>query len=232
MLHTEILNRLGSEIAGESLTPGDVLTLAELAARFGVSRTVVREAMRILESLGMVRAKRRFGLIVQPPASWSVLDPQVISWRLGGPGRARQLTSLTQLRVALEPTAARLAAGSGQDAGPKLVRLAGQLRALGERGLGDGPDYLEVDVEFHTLLLSCGGNEMFAALSDSVAEVLTGRTRLGLTPAFPAVSAAEDHERLARAILEGRADLAEELARSVLETVWAEVESGAAHDHG
>ena len=224
VLHSDILNTLGAEIAGGSLQAGDVLTLAGLEERFGVSRTVVREAMRILESLGMVSAKRRVGLTVQPPGSWSVLDPQVIAWRLAGAGRAEQLRSLTQLRVALEPTAARLAAQTARHTGPELTTLAARLRELGEQGLGDTPEYLQIDVQFHTLLLTSGGNEMFAALAGSVAEVLTGRTRLGLTPAHPAHAAVENHEELARAIGAGDAVRAEAHARAVLDTVWAEVD--------
>src|SRR5699024_12162947 len=54
VLHSDILDTLGAEIADGALARGDVLTLAGLERRFGVSRTVVREAMRILESLGMV----------------------------------------------------------------------------------------------------------------------------------------------------------------------------------
>src|SRR5699024_543938 len=140
VLHGDILSTLGAEIAGGSLQAGDVLTLAGLEERFGVSRTVVREAMRILESLGMVSAKRRVGLTVQPVASWSVLDPQVIAWRLSGAGGAEQLRSLTQLRVALEPTAARLAAQTAPHSGPELIAQAARKRELGEQGLGDTPE--------------------------------------------------------------------------------------------
>src|SRR5699024_8858507 len=175
VLHSDILDTLGAEIADGALARGDVLTLAGLERRFGVSRTVVREAMRILESLGMVHAKRRVGLTVQPSSSWSLLDPQVIAWRLAGSDRAQQLRSLTQLRVALEPVAARLAAAGDSDAGARLVPLARRLRELGEAGQGASAEYLEADIEFHSLLLSCGGNELFASLAGTVAEVLSGR---------------------------------------------------------
>lgn len=224
VLHSDILNTLGSEVADGALACGDVLTLAGLEQRFGVSRTVVREVMRILESLGMVRAKRRVGLTVQPSSSWSVLDPQVIAWRLAGSGRAGQLRSLTQLRVALEPVAARLAASADAEAGPQLVQLAQLMRVLGEQGLGASAEYLDADIEFHSLLLACGGNEMFAALAGSVAEVLSGRTRLGLTPAYPAAAPLEHHEALARAVAEGDPIVAEERARAMVESVWSEVD--------
>jgi len=223
VLHSDILDTLGAEIADGALARGDVLTLAGLERRFGVSRTVVREAMRILESLGMVHAKRRVGLTVQPSNSWSLLDPQVIAWRLAGSDRAQQLRSLTQLRVALEPVAARLAAGGDSDAGARLVPLAHRLRELGEAGQGASEEYLEADIEFHSLLLSCGGNELFASLAGSVAEMLSGRTRLGMTPARPAARPLHDHEGLAEAVAAGDPVAAEDHARSMVESVWAEV---------
>src|SRR5699024_10301887 len=190
------------------------LPLAGVVEVVGGDREVGPQSEALHESLEKVQRKRRVGLTVQPVASWSVLDPQVIAWRLSGAGRAEQLRSLTQLRVALEPSAARLAAQTAPHTGPELITLAARMRELGEQGRGDTPEYLEIDVQFHTLLLTSGGNEMFAALGGSVAEVLTGRTRLGLTPAHPAHAAVENHEELARAISAGDAVRAERHTRA------------------
>ncbi|NAZ87086.1 FadR/GntR family transcriptional regulator, partial [Kineococcus indalonis] len=81
-LHTGVLDALGGEIASGGLPAGSVLGLEPLAERFGVSRTVVREAVRVLESLGFVESRRRVGVTVQPRERWSVLDPRVVRWRL------------------------------------------------------------------------------------------------------------------------------------------------------
>ncbi|WP_418605454.1 FadR/GntR family transcriptional regulator [Georgenia sp. SUBG003] len=224
VLHTDLLDRLGREIAGGVHPAGAVLTLARLEQRFGVSRTVVREAVRVLESFGLVVSKRRVGVVVQDVGSWSVLDPRVIGWRLAGPGRDAQLRSLTQLRHAVEPTAARLAAqarGGGQ--GAELVRLAERLRELGEQGRGDTDEYLRADVDFHTLLIRLSGNEMFLGLQRTIAEVLIGRTRVGLTPAWPAPHSLDDHEAVARAVVEGQAEAAEAASRAVVAEVWLEL---------
>lgn len=223
VLHSDVLEVLGAEIANGICTPGTVLRLADLEDRFDVSRTVMREVMRILESLGMVKAKRRVGIVVQSLDNWAVFDRQVIGWRLAGPQRETQLRSLTLLRASLEPMAARLAAEFGQEHGERLVGLAGQLAALGAQGLGSSPEYLQVDIEFHTLLIRCGGNEMFAALAEPVAEVLTGRNRLGLTPAHPAASSIDQHQALARAVRDGDPEFAEVSARKMLDVIWAEV---------
>jgi len=102
VLHSEVARTLGEEIVGGILPTGHVLTLAGLEERFFRSRTVLREAVRVLESLGLVVSKRRVGVVVQPADAWSVLSPQVIAWRLGSGAREEQLRSLTQLRRAIE----------------------------------------------------------------------------------------------------------------------------------
>ena len=109
-LHTHVLDALGLEIAAGDCPPGRVLRTDELAQRFDVSRTVVREVIRVLESMHLVESRRRVGVTVRPAEAWNVYDPQVIRWRLASSGRIAQLRSLTELRTAIEPEAARLAA--------------------------------------------------------------------------------------------------------------------------
>ncbi|KAE8765507.1 FadR/GntR family transcriptional regulator [Georgenia thermotolerans] len=224
VLHTDVLDRLGSDIAHGHCPPGSVLTLAQLAERFEVSRTVIREAVRVLESLGMVESRRRVGVTVRPVHDWSVLEPRVIRWRLTGPQRDAQLHRLTELRLALEPTAARLAAlKAPAPVGARLLELAATLRRLGEAGEGAGEDYLEADIEFHTLLIAASDNDMLAALRGAVTEVLAGRTHLHLTPKDPVPVSLDHHEAVARAVAEHDEDGAERHARAVVMEVWNEL---------
>ncbi|WP_166845787.1 FadR/GntR family transcriptional regulator [Isoptericola sp. BMS4] len=198
-LHTAVLDALGRAIAGGEIEPGTPLTLEGIGADHGVSRTVAREVMRLLEGLGMVRSRRRVGLVVLGIEHWNVLDRRVIRWRLAGPGRDAQLRSLTELRHAVEPLAA---AGAARHASPQvcgeLLDLARRMRTTGEAG--DLETFLELDVRMHELLLRSSGNEMFGPLADVVAEVLTGRTHLGLMPASPVPEALDQHEAVARAV--------------------------------
>lgn len=224
MLHNSVLERLGTEIAQGVRPAGSVITLAQLEDEAGVSRTVIREVVRILESMGMVESRRRVGVTVLPVAAWSVLDPQLIRWRLAGPERHAQLHRLTEMRLALEPTAARLAARRATaEVGAELLELAGRLRELGEAGRGHEQPYLEADIEFHALLLAASGNDMIASLHEIVTEVLAGRTDLGLSPANPAPVSFDNHEGVARAIAERNEDLAEQYARAVVMEVWEEL---------
>src|SRR6201991_5010859 len=126
-LHTHVLDSLGLAITAGEYPPGSVLRTDELAQRFDVSRSVMREAVRVLESMHLVESRRRVGVTVLPAAEWNVYDPQVIRWRLAGTDRPRQLRSLTVLRSAIEPVAASLAAAR---ATPE------QCAALTEQALG------------------------------------------------------------------------------------------------
>jgi DNA-binding FadR family transcriptional regulator len=221
-LHDPVLDALGLAIASGELPAGHVLTLDGIQDRFGVSRTVAREAMRILESMGLVQSRRRVGITVRPMASWNVFDPKVIWWRLAGPGRGAQLRTLTELRIAVEPLAAGAAARAATAAQrTRIVELADTLRRLGEAG--DLAEFMERDVEFHTLLLRAGGNEMFAALADAVAAVLRGRTQLGLMPHRPVPAALDLHEAVADAVATGRSARAEQSMRELLVEVRAAV---------
>ena len=223
-LHEGVLDRLGSAITSGALPPGRVLTLADVEHQAGVSRTVAREAVRVLEAMGMVESRRRVGLTITPVERWNALDGRLIRWRLAGPGRGAQLVALTELRAAVEPVAARLAAGRATaEQRAELEALARRLRVLGEAGRGAHAEYLEADVAFHRLLLDASGNPMLAALKEPVAEVLAGRTGLGLSPSVPVAHALDDHERTARAVAGGDADAAEASVRSIVTEVWREV---------
>lgn len=199
VLHSTVLEAIGSEITAGALPEGSVLTLEQIQQRFAVSRTVARETMRMLEHLGLVTSRRRVGLVVRPAADWMVFDPRVIRWRLAGPARLAQLRSLTELRAAVEPVAAAAAARHADPAEvDRLLVLVARMRELGEAGRLD--EFVVCDIEFHALLLRAGRNEMFAALTDVVAEVLAGRTRHGLMPDRPRPEALDAHDAVADAI--------------------------------
>ncbi|THV41704.1 FadR/GntR family transcriptional regulator [Glycomyces buryatensis] len=217
-LHDPVLETIGMEITCGELPAGHVLTLDGIGERFGVSRTVAREAMRVLESMCLVQSRRRVGITVRPREEWNVFDPRVIWWRLSGSDRDAQLRSLTELRIAVEPLAAASAArGASAAERSRVVELATSLRKLGEAA--ELTEFMEADVEFHTLLLRAGGNEMFAALSNVVGSVLRGRTQLGLMPHQPVPEALDLHEAVAEAVAAGRAADAEDAMRKLLAEV-------------
>ncbi|KQO81456.1 MULTISPECIES: FadR/GntR family transcriptional regulator [unclassified Frigoribacterium] len=231
--HAQLVQTLGRAIAAGEPPPGTVLTLAGLEREHGVSRTTTREVVRVLESLAMVESRRRVGITVLPRTRWRVLDPQLIRWTLAGPARRHQLVELMELRAALEPAAARLAAQNASDeqrAG--LVAHATELDRLGRAGRGDTAEYLAADIDFHTLLLVASGNLLYAELAAPVREILQGRHELGLTPADPAPGTLDAHVGAARAIAAGDGAGAERNSATHLSIVSGEVEVGGAGGAG
>lgn len=222
--HAHIVETLGRRIVGGELPPGTGLTLAGLEESFTASRTVVREAVRVLEAHGLLTSRRRVGLVVRPQAEWDILNADIIEWSLDSPRRRDVLIELTDLRVAVEPVAARLAAERAGDAErDELVRWATLLSDLGSQGLGDSDEYLEADIAYHRLLLKASGNALFEKLGDPIAEILRGRAVRGLTPGMPRVGTLEAHLATAQAIHDGRAADAEASAREHLTLVSDEV---------
>ncbi len=215
-LHGGTLDNVGGRIVGGELGPGAVLTLESLARDYAVSASVAREVVRVLESMGMVRSRRRVGVTVLQRSAWNVFDPRLIRWRLDSPDRAAQLQSLSELRRGFEPVAASLAAGHATSA--QCGVLAGAVSDMVVHGhSGDLEAYLVADVTFHRTLLEASGNEMFGSLGDVVAEVLAGRTHHGLMPDRPNPEAIGLHDTVARAVRTGDAREAERAMRELIE---------------
>lgn len=217
-MHERVLEAVGSAIAGGILASGTRLTLEGLQQEYGVSRTVSRDTVKVLESMNLVYSRRRVGIVVQERKLWNVFDPKLVRWRLNSVRRELQYSSLTELRIAVEPIAAAGAARRASAAErARLVFLAAELRRLGEAG--DLDAFLAVDIEFHSLLLQSCGNEMFSALEGMVAEVLTSRTKQGLMPFKPRNEALQAHEDVAAAVARGDAVMAETAVHRILDEV-------------
>lgn len=210
------LERLGLAIADGTLAPRTVLRIDELEAEHKVARSVVREATKVLCSMGMLESRRRLGTVVQEEECWNLYDPQVIRWRLASPGRLDQLRALNELRGAVEPQAARLAANRiSLEDGSELVSLAARLWAAGQ---GDKQEqFLTLDIEFHAAVLRTSGNPMFSQLHNLVREVLSGRTEHGLVPHLPHHEALQLHVDVASAIQRGEAEAAHAAMSRIVE---------------
>lgn len=215
-LHDNVLDALGQRIVSGTLAAGTVLTLDTIDSEYDVSRSVSREAVRVLASMGMVASRQRVGLTVQPRTSWQVFDPRLIRWRLESDDRVAQLRSLGELRSGFEPVAAGLAAirATPEQCGA-LSAAASDMVVHGRSG--DLEAFLAADVLFHQIVLEASGNEMLAALDGVVAEVLTGRTHHHLMPTNPKDEAIDLHVEVARAVRSGDATAARAAMAAIIE---------------
>ena len=220
--HGEILAAIGRRIVSGAQPAGSVLTLDAISAEHGVSRTVSREVIRVLESMGLVESRRRVGITIQPRTRWSAFDPRLIRWRLDGNDRADFLVTLSELRRGFEPVAAALAAERANEHQCRILAAAVSDMSVHGR-TGDLESYLLADKIFHRTLLEASGNEMFRSLTGVVNEVLAGRTHHGMMPATPSPVAIALHDDVARAIRLRDPEVAEASMRAIITEAAAAV---------
>lgn len=227
-LHDRLLEQLGSQITSGELPAGSILRVDELSVSQGMSRSVVREVMRVLQSLGMVTSIKRVGIRVEPWTAWKLFNPILIRWRLSVGSNGGQLRSLTELRSAVEPRAAEFAALHRNDhTAADILKIAVEMREVG--ATGDLHRFLELDIEFHRMILNASGNEMFAQLDLVIAEVLTARTEQGLMPHQPHEDALDLHIRVAEAIWARDSGAAHSAMDRIMRRTMAEVSRAWAH---
>lgn len=169
-----MLDSLGRAIVTGRYRHAPFPTEAEIARVHGVSRSVTREAVKMLTAKGLVSARPRQGTVVQPSASWNLFDPDVLRWLLERPFSIDLLRQFTQLRIAIEPEAAALAARHADAAALRAIegRLAGMRDAEAGRG-----DVLDADIAFHVAVLQASGNPFYAQFRDVVATALSKSIR-------------------------------------------------------
>ena len=204
-VHEALVDALGAAIVQGVHGPGARLATVDLAERYGVSRSAAREVVRVLETYGLVTVRRKAGVEVLPRSRWHVYAPEVLAWRLAGPERAEQLRELGELRGAVEPLAARLAARAASPSQREAL-VASVVEMARTEHDADSEEYLTADIRFHRTLLEASGNSMLATLSGMVEAVLRGRTLHELMPHDANPDAVRWHHDVAFAVASGRPD--------------------------
>jgi DNA-binding FadR family transcriptional regulator len=164
-----LLDNLGRAIVVGDFDEAAFPTEAELAIRYGVSRSVTREAVKMLTAKGLLSARPRWGTLVEPQSQWNLLDPDVLRWLLDRPYSQDLLRQFNELRLAVEPAAAALAARVA-DASALARISAGYERMVEADGGRDDP--LAADIAFHVAILQATGNPFYMHFQDMVAAAL------------------------------------------------------------
>lgn len=173
-LTNAMLDTLGKAIVTGRYDARRFPTEAEISKAHGVSRSVTREAVKMLTAKGLVSARPRQGTTVQPPSSWNLFDADVLRWLLDRKFSVELLRQFNELRVAIEPEAAALAALHHDNADFAAIR-AGLVR-MEASSLGDD-DPLEADIAFHVAILHASCNPFYSQLRSVVATALRSSIR-------------------------------------------------------
>jgi DNA-binding FadR family transcriptional regulator len=189
-----MVDALGRAIVTGEFTGKTFPTEADLANHLHVSRTVTREAVKMLTAKGLLSARPRQGTIVEPEIAWNLFDTEVLHWLLERKFSLALLRQFTELRLAIEPAAAELAATQGKSETLALVDAGYRLMVAAEAGENDP---LQADIAFHVAVLTASENPFYAQFRDVVASALRTSIRFtnrfeGPTASLPAHRAVKD----------------------------------------
>ncbi|TDO52209.1 DNA-binding FadR family transcriptional regulator [Kribbella sp. VKM Ac-2527] len=160
-IHGEVVEELGQRIVGGRLAEGETIDVVALEAELDISKTVVREALRVLKAKGLVDARQKRGTFVQPRSEWRLLDPDVIRWQFGGRADTQFLDDLAEVRGIFEPASARLAAVRHDEGDIAAMERALELMSAAAAGRGNA---VEADLAFHRALLASTHNELLTRM--------------------------------------------------------------------
>jgi GntR family galactonate operon transcriptional repressor len=179
-LHGEVVDTIGARIASGRYRPGDPLLSEPLEAELGVSKTVVREALRVLAAKGLVEPRPKRGTVVRPRDEWSLLDPDLLYWQSMSEPDPVFLRDLSEVRFIIEPEAARLAAvrRSAEDVLAMRKALEEMEAAGGRPGAARPEQVVAADLAFHRALLGAAHNEVLSRMEAVIEAGLRIRDQL------------------------------------------------------
>ncbi|UUP19155.1 Pyruvate dehydrogenase complex repressor [Nitratireductor thuwali] len=213
--HSHVVNELGREIVSGAIPIGSILPGDnELADRFKVSRTVLREAMKTLSAKGLIVPRARIGTRVTERKQWNLFDADVLSWHLERGFDRLFLIHLSEMRLSFEPSAAELAA---KRATPENVRAL--LRIADEMSSAGTPeDLIRADLQFHLTVLQACENPFMYNVGSLIEAALVGAFGLS-SPDRPSREFQEighSHHLIAEAISRRDPPAAAEAMRQVI----------------
>ncbi|WP_181186028.1 FadR/GntR family transcriptional regulator [Alkalicoccus urumqiensis] len=225
-LSDQLLHELGREIVCGEREPGSTLPKVEtLSEMRGVSRTVVREAIKGLHARRLVESSTRTGTAVREPESWLWWDPDVIGWAAGADDNRTVLLQLSEVRMAMEPAAVKLAARNATPEDVEAIRHAFDKLTY---ALDDETVWAEADGHFHEAILDASHNMLMASLVRTLQYGLVQsryKTMKALrrqqerdSPGRTA-QALEMHRAVMEAVCSGQEDTAHHAMTHLLETV-------------
>jgi DNA-binding FadR family transcriptional regulator len=172
-----VAGTVGRRIVAGEYKPGDTLpTEPRIQEEFGVSRTAVREAIRLLSAKGLTVSRPKIGTRVRPLADWNMLDPDVLRWQVEQQPSEAFIHSLFEMREIIEPAAAARAAERGTEA--EFAALGAAMEGIQREARGSAA-LIQADIAFHMALLEASHNPMLRSVGAMIQSALSITFSLG-----------------------------------------------------
>jgi DNA-binding FadR family transcriptional regulator len=199
---------------------------ATLCEQYGVSRSVLREAVKMLTAKGLLVSRPRHGTWIQPEKNWNFFDPDVLRWLLERKLSYDLLIEFTQMRMAVEPFAAGQAALYAGRA--EIAAITHALARMTAAEHGDD-DPLTSDIAFHVAVMKASGNRFYEQLCDMIDTAL--RISIRMTNHLKGVRQASiaDHKKVSDAIIMGDGEAATAAMQVMIEEALGLIATAKAH---
>jgi GntR family galactonate operon transcriptional repressor len=233
-LHGQVVDILGQRIISGELAPGTVVEPDRLVAELQVSRTVVREVVKVLTTKGLLDARPRTGTFVLPRSRWNLLDADVIKWRNTGRLDARLLVELEEVRQIIEPWGARLAAQ--RRTAENMVALDDAFAQLADSADARGSAKVrsaraaDADVRFHRAVLAASQNELLERLEALLEPVLRARDELVMKHDHHRTAFVDSHRLVLECIKDQQPDAAYQAMSELLRSAAADTDADLRRD--
>ena len=175
-LHGQIVHDLGQRIATGEIASGQSLHTEEaLCSELDVSRTALREAMKVLSAKGMIESRPRRGITVLPRENWNALDPDVLSWVHGGKPDGDYMHKLAEVRRIVEPAAAELAAKRATKAELATLQKAFDKMVSSVENIDA---FIVADLECHAAIIAASHNEFLRPVANAICAAMLSSLRI------------------------------------------------------
>jgi len=207
--HIKISRDLGVAIVTGRYEPGASLPVEiEIAETFGVSRSVVREALRMLSARGLIESRPKIGTRVNPRDAWNLLDPILLEWMFEAAPPPKFVKNLFELRLIVEPAAAELAAR--KKTARQLATMGHAIEEMARHTLHTAEGQV-ADQEFHAAILEATDNELMINLSASIGAAVRWTTYFKFRSNKKPHDPIEEHRALFEAIADGDGEKARQV---------------------
>ena len=222
-LYEHVEEAIGLRIIKGEYQPKDTLPNEEaLCVEFGVSRGVIREAVKVLHKKGMVWPRPKIGTQIQPKTQWNLFDSDVLIWKLKAGQQLRFLKQVTEVRTIIESEAAKLSAERAtKEEIIEIKKLCNQLEeVLNDEVEFNYERYLRVDMAFHTTILETSHNELLAQIGRTMRVAVQTARQADIHDIRVLLASQPFHAAITQAIERGNPDRAYSASLEMFEQVW------------